>query len=90
MWLLASEIGSIDAKTGLAIAITGMLIVFSALILISLALTVLPKVLAIVNEYYPEKADHSAPPPRASSAVADHEFAAAAAYAIHIHRRGSS
>lgn len=90
MLLLASETGSIDSSTGLAIAITGMIIVFSALILISLALTVLPKVLAVLNEYYPEKADHSAVQPRASAAVADHEFAAAAAYAMHIHRGGSS
>lgn len=90
MPLLATEIDGIDMDTGRAIAITGMLIVFSALILISLALTALPKVLAVLNDYYPEKAGHFASAPRASSAVADQEFAAAAAFAMHIHRGGSS
>jgi Na+-transporting methylmalonyl-CoA/oxaloacetate decarboxylase gamma subunit len=88
MLLLASETADISASTGLAIAMTGMLIVFIALILISLALTALPKVLAVLNEYYPEKPDHSASPPRAVSGAADQEFAAAAAFAMHIHRGG--
>jgi hypothetical protein len=45
-------------------------------------------VLAVLNEYYPEKPDHSASPPRAVSGAADQEFAAAAAFAMHIHRGG--
>ncbi|NQV22892.1 MAG: OadG family protein [Rhodopirellula sp.] len=89
MLLLASESANISAATGLAIAITGMLIVFVALILISLALTGLPRVLAVLNEYYPEKAEHAAPPSRPAG-TADHEFAAAAAFAIHLHRGGTN
>lgn len=89
MWLLAVVANKIDMETARAIAITGMLIVFSALILISLALTALPKALAVLNQYYPEKADHTAPPPRKSSA-GDQDLAAAAAFAMHIHRGGSS
>ena len=84
--LLASESASMTVFTGLAIAMTGMLIVLSALILISLALMALPKVLAVLNEYYPEKPDHLAASSQGTAGTADHETAAAAAFATHLHR----
>ncbi|MDA0283013.1 MAG: OadG family protein [Planctomycetota bacterium] len=89
MLLLTSEIDGITANTGLAIAITGMSIVFAALVLISLALVGLPKVLAVLNRYYPEKPDHSGSLPRAATGVSDQDIAAAAAFAMHIHRGGA-
>jgi len=89
MLLLAAEAPEITPSTGLAIATTGMLIVVSALILISLALTALPKVLAVLNEYYPEKPDHTAAAPR-SAANDDVELAVAAAFAMHLHRGGAT
>jgi Na+-transporting methylmalonyl-CoA/oxaloacetate decarboxylase gamma subunit len=89
MLLLASESVKISASTGLAIAITGMLIVFTALILISLALTALPRVLVVLNEYYPEKPDHTTAAPR-PAANDDLEFAAAAAFAMHLHTGGTT
>jgi Na+-transporting methylmalonyl-CoA/oxaloacetate decarboxylase gamma subunit len=87
MPLLAAGSAEITTSEGLAIAITGMLIVFTALILISLALVALPRVLVVLHEYYPEKPDHSAAPRQAPNA--DHEIAAAAAFAMHLHRRRS-
>lgn len=80
--LLAADM---TPATGLAIAITGMLIVFLVLVLISLALMSLPRVLAVVNEFYPEKSD--APIIRTvQSEEVDQELAAAAAVAMHLHR----
>jgi Na+-transporting methylmalonyl-CoA/oxaloacetate decarboxylase gamma subunit len=87
MFLLASGLDRIRDNDGFAIAITGMIIVFSALVLISLALTALPRVLAVLNEYYPEKADH-APAPRPAAGAGEQEIAAAAAFAMHLHRGG--
>jgi len=89
MLLLAVESAEITTSEGLAIAITGMLIVFTALILISLALVALPRVLLVLHEYYPEKPDHSAAAPR-PAANGDHEMAAAAAFAMHLHRGGTT
>lgn len=87
MPLLASQTAEISASAALPIAITGMLIVFTALILISLALTALPRILAVVHKYYPEKPEHSPAPFRSAG---DQELAAAAAFAMHIHRGGTS
>jgi Na+-transporting methylmalonyl-CoA/oxaloacetate decarboxylase gamma subunit len=86
MFLLASGLDGIRDNDGFAIAATGMVIVFSALVLISLALTALPKVLAVLAEYYPEKVEHSAPARRPGTG--DQETAAAAAFAMHLHRGG--
>lgn len=86
MLLLAIESTEITTSEGMAIAITGMLIVFTALILISLALVALPRVLAVLHEYYPEKPEHSSAP--RPSLNDDHEIAAAAAFAMHTHRGG--
>lgn len=88
MFLLASGLDGIRDNDGFAIAITGMVIVFSALVLISLALTALPKVLAVLAEYYPEKVEHSAPARRPAAGAGDQETAAAAAFAMHLHRGG--
>ena len=87
MPLLASQTAEISASAALPIAITGMLIVFTALILISLALTALPGILAVLHKYYPEKPEYSPVPSRSSG---DQELAAAAAFAMHIHRGGTS
>jgi Na+-transporting methylmalonyl-CoA/oxaloacetate decarboxylase gamma subunit len=89
MMLLAVESAEITTSEGLAIAITGMLIVFTALILISLALVALPRVLVVLHEYYPEKPDHSATAPRRATND-DQEIAAAAAFAMHLHRGGAT
>ena len=90
MFLLASGLAGIRENDGFAIAITGMVIVFSALVLISLALTALPRVLAVLNEYYPEKVEHVASRTRPAAAAGEPEIAAAAAFAMHLHRGGSS
>ncbi|MBC8289236.1 MAG: OadG family protein [Planctomycetes bacterium] len=92
MFLLVAGMDGMLKNDGFAIAITGMVIVFSALVLISLALTGLPKALAILNEYYPEKPDHSVPAPRPAAAPGsgDQELAAAAAFAMHLHQSGSN
>lgn len=89
MLLLAAESSDISSSTALAIALTGMLIVFSVLILISIALTALPRVLAVLNEYYPEKPDLTAAPSRSAGGAGDQELAAAAAFAMHLHRGGT-
>lgn len=89
MLLFAAEAAEITTSTGLAIAVTGMLIVFTALILISLALTALPRMLVVLNEYYPEKPEHTAAAPR-PVANDDVEFAAAAAFAMHLHTGGTT
>lgn len=88
MLLLAVESTDITTSEAMAIAITGMLIVFTALILISLALVALPRVLAVLHEYYPEKPDHSSAPRPARND--DQEIAAAAAFAMHMHRGGAT
>lgn len=85
--LLASQAADMTPATGLAIAVTGMVIVFLVLVLISLALTSLPRVLAVVNKYYPEKPDDTVIRPIVADA-ADHEVVAAAAFAMHRHRGG--
>ena len=89
MFLLVSGLDDIRAHDGFAIAITGMVIVFSALVLISLALSALPGLLAILNDYYPEKPEHKTSVSPPASSEGDHNIAAAAAWAMHIHRGGS-
>lgn len=70
------------ASRGIAIAITGMVIVASALLLIITFISSLPKILAIVEKYFPESdGPHARPAGRPShpeSQVADDEAVIAA------------
>ena len=86
MPLLATGIDALSRHNGFAIALTGMTIVFTALVLISLALTALPKVLRVLNDYFPEKVKPTASAKK-KSRVGEHEIAAAAAFAMHLHRK---
>ena len=72
---------------GIAIAITGMSIVFFALLLISGFIAILPKLMEILNEYYPEKVPTPAASsePAAVSPVPD-EVVIAIGAALHQHR----
>ena len=56
----AFSVKKIVEGNGLAISITGMLIVFTALLSITIFLILLPKILKIVEKYYPET-DHGLP-----------------------------
>ena len=70
---------------GAAIAFTGMTIVAFALLLIIGFISSLPKVLAVVEEYFPEPPDHHArPKSHPESQVADDEAVLAAiGYVMH-------
>jgi len=89
MFLLTSGLDEIFRHDGFAIAITGMVIVFSALVLISIALSSLPGILALLNEYYPEKSERQTPGPAPVHSTGDQDIAAVAAWTMHIHRGGS-
>jgi sodium pump decarboxylase gamma subunit len=80
----ATEVAPVN---GIGIAVTGMSIVFFALLLISGFLTVLPKLMEILNEYYPEKI-HQAPAasPVAVNNQVEDEIVVAIGAALHQHR----
>ena len=56
-----------------------MLIVFSALFLISIIIAILPRVLAILNKYYPESDHHWV----VHTALEEESIVAAIAFSIH-------
>ena len=59
------------ASEGLAIAFAGLVIVFTALILISLFIASLPRMLAVVNRYWPEVDEAPGPVSHPESQVPD-------------------
>lgn len=79
---------------GLAISITGMLIVFVALTAITLFIAALPKVLAVIEPWFPESAGHhhgaapSAPATAPASAADDGAVIAAIGFAVHSRSQG--
>ena len=52
---------------GISIAVTGMLIVFVALVTISLFLSALPRLLAVLERYYPQQEHHHGTPAATST-----------------------
>lgn len=59
---LAWSLSNISDNNGLGVAITGMLVVFAALAFISLAIALLPRLLEVVEEFFPSpKAPEPAP-----------------------------
>ncbi len=72
---------------GFSLAFAGMTIVFVALAAVSTFITLLPRILRVVDRYYPEKDGH-APAAARPEASADDEVMAVIAAALHAHRRG--
>ncbi|MBM82898.1 MAG: hypothetical protein CMJ78_20235 [Planctomycetaceae bacterium] len=87
--LAASGLQNISDNDGIAIALTGITIVFAALILITVFISLLPKILAAVNEVFPEpvpkQAVAAASSPVAAATNDDDLVAAAIAVAHHAH-----
>ena len=78
-------IENIVANDGVAISITGMSIVFVALVLITVYISLLPKILAVLHRFLPEKETHYT---RAEDASAqDDERMVAVAIAAALYRR---
>ena len=75
---------------GFSLAVAGMTIVFVALIAVSLLITLLPRILRVVNRYYPELDGLAGPTSRGQgegAPGADDEAMAASAAALHAHRQ---
>ena len=85
--ILASALQKIHDADGFAIAVTGILIVFVALVLISGFLTALPRLLELLNRYFPEPVSHSPSPATTQADAATDEVVAAIAVALHTHRK---
>ena len=66
-------------------SLTGMIIVFAALTIISFIIAMLPRILSILERYYPEAVDHHWVPH-----VASEEEAVVAAIVYSIHQNKSS
>ena len=80
---------NVHAANGVDIALTGMLIVFVALTLISLFIASLPRLLTVLNRFWPEPEGFA--PVASASAAADEGVSgpvvAAIGYALHQSRR---
>ena len=73
-----------DVGRGFSIAVAGMLIVGVALTFISLFIAGLPRLLEIINDYWPEVEDrHSAPSHPESLVPDDDAVLAAIGYVLH-------
>ena len=75
---------------GFSLAFAGMTIVFVALIAVCLFITLLPRLLLVVNRYYPELDGLDGPASREQregAPGADDEAMAAIAAALHAHRQ---
>lgn len=77
----------------IVIAITGMIIVFAALLILTLFLMALPKILEVVNEYFPPSEHghghgHSAKPVAAPKKESLEEDLVAAIAVALLHHRG--
>lgn len=88
--ILAAALDNINNANGFSIALTGILIVFTALTLICAFLTNLPRMLVILNQYFPVNESHAAPAARPQSAAADDELVAAIGLAFHVHQSGQN
>jgi Na+-transporting methylmalonyl-CoA/oxaloacetate decarboxylase gamma subunit len=83
--LAALENATPEPVNGIGIAITGMSIVFVALLLICGFLTALPRLMKIVDHYYPEQI-HQTPAPATPSNQVEDEVVVAIGAALQRHR----
>ena len=72
---------------GFSLAFAGMTLVFVALIAVSLLITLLPRILRVVNRYYPELDGPTSRGQGEGAPGADDEAMAASAAALHAHRQ---
>ena len=75
---------------GLELAIAGMSIVFTILILISGFIALLPKILSVVAQKYPEREIHHTVPDPSGPPTDDGAVLAAIGYALHTRIQGKT
>jgi|TARA_B100000315_G_C14273092_1_gene449584 Na+-transporting methylmalonyl-CoA/oxaloacetate decarboxylase gamma subunit len=89
MHSLQFSIQNITDGQGVELAIAGMLIVFTVLILISMFIALLPKILRIVAQKYPEQEIHPATT-APSGSTGDEAILAAIGYVLHARIQGKA
>jgi len=83
------SIQNITDGQGIELAIAGMLIVFTVLVLISMFIALLPKILRVVAQKYPERETHPATPVPLGS-TDDEAVLAAIGYVLHARIQGKA